>query len=316
MTGVQRALAARAAGGRADGGDGNSDDGTFGRQRRGGRRLRRPRRPRRHRTARRRRDGRGDPLVKIAGVDGVGRRAPPRDARLTARRRLSHRRHARALGRRRTAGYAVRRHPPPARANWRARRSRACHPRRIITPSPSPSLSPVRPSAPTAPMKALAFSNSRGSSRRLTSTSRSGRGGRGRFVRVHRVGVCGTDIGGYQGKMPFFSYPRIPGHELGVEVVEVGPGVANVRPGQRCSVEPYMNCGTCYACLQGRRQLLREPAGPRRDDRRRLRDRVLRADKLHPSASLSSTNCARRDARHWLPRGRPLAARNRARTAS
>ena len=36
-------------------------------------------------------------------------------------------------------------------------------------------------------------------------------------VRVHQVGVCGTDISGYLGKMPFFSYPRIPGHELGVD---------------------------------------------------------------------------------------------------
>ena len=32
------------------------------------------------------------------------------------------------------------------------------------------------------------------------------------LVRVHRVGVCGTDIGGFLGKMPYFSYPRIPGH--------------------------------------------------------------------------------------------------------
>ena len=45
------------------------------------------------------------------------------------------------------------------------------------------------------------------------------------LVRVHRVGICGTDISGYLGKMPFFSYPRIPGHELGVEVLEVGEGV-------------------------------------------------------------------------------------------
>ena len=44
-------------------------------------------------------------------------------------------------------------------------------------------------------------------------------------VRVHRVGICGTDYSGFLGKMPFFSYPRIPGHELGVEVVAVGPGV-------------------------------------------------------------------------------------------
>jgi 2-desacetyl-2-hydroxyethyl bacteriochlorophyllide A dehydrogenase len=72
------------------------------------------------------------------------------------------------------------------------------------------------------------------------------------LVRVHNVGICGTDIGGYLGKMPFFSYPRIPGHELGVEVEAVGPGVANVRPGDRCSVEPYINCQKCHACARGK----------------------------------------------------------------
>ena len=71
------------------------------------------------------------------------------------------------------------------------------------------------------------------------------------LVRVHRVGVCGTDLGGYLGKFPFFTYPRIPGHELGVEVLEVGVGVTNVRPGDRCSVEPYLNCQQCYACRRG-----------------------------------------------------------------
>lgn len=70
-------------------------------------------------------------------------------------------------------------------------------------------------------------------------------------VRVHQVGICGTDLGGYLGKMPFFSYPRIPGHELGVEVVSVGDGVTNVRPGDRCSVEPYLNCQQCHACRRG-----------------------------------------------------------------
>ena len=70
-------------------------------------------------------------------------------------------------------------------------------------------------------------------------------------VRVHAVGICGTDYSGYLGKMPFFSYPRIPGHELGVEVVAVGPGVANVRPGDRCCVEPYINCQQCSSCQRG-----------------------------------------------------------------
>lgn len=71
------------------------------------------------------------------------------------------------------------------------------------------------------------------------------------LVRVHAVGICGTDYSGYLGKMAFFSYPRIPGHELGVEVVAVGAGVTNVKPGDRCSVEPYINCQRCYSCRRG-----------------------------------------------------------------
>ena len=56
------------------------------------------------------------------------------------------------------------------------------------------------------------------------------------LVRVHTVGVCGTDLSGYLGKMPFFSYPRVPGHELGVEVLAVGGGVSDVAAGDECSV--------------------------------------------------------------------------------
>jgi 2-desacetyl-2-hydroxyethyl bacteriochlorophyllide A dehydrogenase len=70
-------------------------------------------------------------------------------------------------------------------------------------------------------------------------------------VRVHQVGICGTDLSGYLGKMPFFSYPRIPGHELGVEVVAVGSEVTQVKVGDRCAVEPYINCQKCYACRRG-----------------------------------------------------------------
>jgi alcohol dehydrogenase len=71
------------------------------------------------------------------------------------------------------------------------------------------------------------------------------------LVRVDTVGICGTDISGYLGKMPFFSYPRIPGHELGIEVLDVGAGVTDVKPGDRCAVEPYINCQQCYACRRG-----------------------------------------------------------------
>jgi 2-desacetyl-2-hydroxyethyl bacteriochlorophyllide A dehydrogenase len=72
------------------------------------------------------------------------------------------------------------------------------------------------------------------------------------LVRVHRVGVCGTDTHAFAGKQPFFTYPRILGHELGVEVLAVAAGITNVQPGDRCSVEPYINCEQCIACRRGR----------------------------------------------------------------
>ncbi|MGD0461203.1 MAG: zinc-binding alcohol dehydrogenase family protein [Tepidisphaeraceae bacterium] len=68
------------------------------------------------------------------------------------------------------------------------------------------------------------------------------------LVRVNRVGICGTDWHAYRGDQPFFSYPRILGHELGVVVERVNDAAAGPKPGDRCAVEPYLNCGRCIAC--------------------------------------------------------------------
>jgi len=108
------------------------------------------------------------------------------------------------------------------------------------------------------------------------------------LVKTHRMGICGTDYSGYLGKMPFFKYPRIPGHELGVEILEVGQGVTNVKPGDRCSVEPYMNCGECYACRKGNSNCCEKlnVIGVMVDGG--LCERFLiRADKLHASEKLT-----------------------------
>jgi len=108
------------------------------------------------------------------------------------------------------------------------------------------------------------------------------------LVRVHRIGICGTDISGYLGKMPFFSYPRIPGHELGVEVLEVGAGVSNVQPGDRCSVEPYINDPESYASRRGHPNCCEtlEVLGVHRDGGMRPQF-ILPARKLHPSKKLA-----------------------------
>jgi 2-desacetyl-2-hydroxyethyl bacteriochlorophyllide A dehydrogenase len=72
------------------------------------------------------------------------------------------------------------------------------------------------------------------------------------LVRVHRLGVCGTDIHAYYGKQPFFTYPRVVGHELGLEVIDPGDAPNGLRRGDRCSLEPYFNCGRCTACRRGK----------------------------------------------------------------
>lgn len=72
------------------------------------------------------------------------------------------------------------------------------------------------------------------------------------LVRVHRVGICGSDIHAWHGRQPFFSYPRIIGHELGVEIAEVAANDHGLKVGDRCSVEPYINCGHCIACRHGK----------------------------------------------------------------
>lgn len=72
------------------------------------------------------------------------------------------------------------------------------------------------------------------------------------LVRVHRIGVCGTDLHAFAGKQPFFTYPRILGHELGVEVIDPGTEPHGLKAGDRCSVEPYLNCGRCIACRRGK----------------------------------------------------------------
>src|SRR6476659_7583357 len=72
------------------------------------------------------------------------------------------------------------------------------------------------------------------------------------LVAVKRVGVCGTDLHAFAGRQPYFTYPRVLGHELGVEVLSVPPGDHGLRPGDRCAVEPYLWCCGCHACRIGR----------------------------------------------------------------
>ena len=72
------------------------------------------------------------------------------------------------------------------------------------------------------------------------------------LVRMRRIGICGTDLHAFKGEQPFFTYPRVLGHEMGVEVVTVGENDEGLRAGDLCAVEPYLNCGDCVACRRGK----------------------------------------------------------------
>ena len=72
------------------------------------------------------------------------------------------------------------------------------------------------------------------------------------LLKVHRVGICGTDLHAYGGNQAFFEYPRILGHELAAEVLEIDENNEELKVGDQVIVMPYVSCGTCIACKNGK----------------------------------------------------------------
>ena len=71
------------------------------------------------------------------------------------------------------------------------------------------------------------------------------------LVRIKRVGVCGTDLHIFSGRQPYLSYPRVMGHELS-GFVEEAPAGSALAAGDIVFIMPYLSCGTCHACRQGK----------------------------------------------------------------
>jgi len=72
------------------------------------------------------------------------------------------------------------------------------------------------------------------------------------LVKMKRLGICGTDLHAFKGRQPFFSYPRILGHEIAAEVVVTGEGVDHVKPGDYCAIMPYRNTIVDQAVKRGK----------------------------------------------------------------
>lgn len=71
------------------------------------------------------------------------------------------------------------------------------------------------------------------------------------LVQIKNIGICGTDIHAFHGNQPYFSYPRVLGHELSGIIVDAKID-NNSLLGKPVSVLPYLSCGKCNSCVRGK----------------------------------------------------------------
>ncbi|MFM7844937.1 MAG: L-threonine 3-dehydrogenase [Planctomycetota bacterium] len=84
------------------------------------------------------------------------------------------------------------------------------------------------------------------------------------MIRIHRTGICGTDVHIYKWDAwasKTIPVPMVVGHEFVGEVVAVGANVSDFHPGEIVSGEGHVVCGRCRNCLAGRRHLCAHTQG-------------------------------------------------------
>ena len=72
------------------------------------------------------------------------------------------------------------------------------------------------------------------------------------LVKIRAAGICGSDVGIYHGKNAAATYPRVIGHEMVGDVVEVGENATKFKVGDRVIIDQVTACGHCYASRKGR----------------------------------------------------------------
>ncbi len=84
------------------------------------------------------------------------------------------------------------------------------------------------------------------------------------LIRVHRTGICGTDVHIYdwdEWARQTIPVPMAIGHEFVGEIAEVGSNVIDFHPGELVSGEGHVVCGRCRKCMAGQRQFCAHTSG-------------------------------------------------------
>lgn len=71
------------------------------------------------------------------------------------------------------------------------------------------------------------------------------------LLKIKRIGICGTDLHAFGGSQPYFTYPRVLGHELAAEIV-LSSDPEKFPRFEQVTIMPYLNCGDCLACRSGK----------------------------------------------------------------
>ncbi|MGB5895764.1 MAG: alcohol dehydrogenase catalytic domain-containing protein [Ignavibacteriaceae bacterium] len=71
------------------------------------------------------------------------------------------------------------------------------------------------------------------------------------LMRIHRIGVCGSDVHVWHGQHPYTSYPVIQGHEFSATIEALGENVTHFKVGQKVTATPQKVCGACLPCKRG-----------------------------------------------------------------
>lgn len=72
------------------------------------------------------------------------------------------------------------------------------------------------------------------------------------LLKIHAIGICGSDIQMYHGLHKYMTFPVVIGHEVAASIAEVGENVTDYKVGDLVTIEPQVFCGECYPCQIGR----------------------------------------------------------------